>query len=48
MRLLGTMALWLLVASASKRWPFASRIAWSALTACALVTAFAAWWRLYQ
>ncbi len=48
MRFLGTLAVWLLVVSASKRWPYMSRIAWSALTACALVTAIAAWWRLYQ
>ena len=48
MRLLGTLATWLLVVSVSKRWPFMSRIVWSALTACALVTAIAAWWRLYQ
>jgi hypothetical protein len=48
MRMLGTMAVWLLVVSASKRWPSVSRIAWSALTGCALITAIAAWWRLYQ
>ena len=48
MRLLGTMAVWLLVASVSRRWSSVSRIVWSALTACALVTAIAAWWRLYQ
>ena len=48
MRMLGTMAVWLLVVSVSRRWPSLSRIVWSALTAWALVTAIAAWWRLYQ
>jgi hypothetical protein len=48
LRLLGTMALPLAVAASSKRWPAASRAAWGALTACALATAAAAWWRLYR
>jgi uncharacterized membrane-anchored protein len=48
MRLLGTLAVWLLAASAGKRWKSVSTTVWSALTACALVTAVAAWWRLYQ
>ena len=48
MRLLGTLAVWLLVALVNKHWPSVSRIAWSTLTACALVTATAAWWRLAQ
>ena len=48
MRMLGTMAVWLLVVSVSRRWPSMSRIVWSALTGCALVTAIAAWWRLYR
>jgi hypothetical protein len=48
LRFLGTMALPLAVLSAVKRWPSASRVAWSALTLCALATAVAAWWRLYR
>ena len=48
MRLLGTLAVWLLVALVNKHWPSVSRVAWSTLTACALVTAIAAWWRLAQ
>jgi hypothetical protein len=48
LRLLGTMALPLAVVSSSKHWPSASRAAWGTLTACALATAVAAWWRLYR
>jgi hypothetical protein len=48
LRLLGTMALPLAVVSSNRRWPSASRAAWGALTACALATAAAAWWRLYR
>jgi hypothetical protein len=48
MRLLGTLAVWLLAASVGKRWSEVSTTVWSALTACALVTAVAAWWRLYR
>jgi hypothetical protein len=47
-RFLGTLALPLAVLSVSKRWPSLSRAAWGALTACALATAAAAWWRLYR
>jgi hypothetical protein len=47
LRLLITLALPLGVASTSRRWPWMSRAAWGALTLCALVTAAAAWWRLY-
>ena len=48
MRLLGTLAVSLLAAFVGKRWPSASMAVWSALTAGALVTAVAAWWRLYR
>jgi hypothetical protein len=48
MRLLGTLAVFLLAAFVGKRWPFMSMSVWSALTAGALVTAIAAWWRLYR
>jgi hypothetical protein len=48
LRFLGTLALPLVVLSISRRWPSASRSAWGALTACALATAAAAWWRLYR
>ena len=48
LRFLGTAALPLAVVSASRHWPLSSRAAWGALTACALVTAAAAWWRLYR
>ena len=48
LRLLVVLAIPLGVASASQRWPRAARIAWGALTLCALVTAATAWWRLYR
>jgi hypothetical protein len=48
LRVLGTLAVSLGVVSASRRWPSVSRAAWGALTACALATAAAAWWRLYR
>lgn len=48
LRLLGTLAVWLAVVSVSRRWPVSANAAWSGMTACALVTAIAAWWRLYQ
>ena len=47
MRLLGTLAVYLLVMFAEKHWPFTSQALWNALTACSLVTAVAAWWRIY-
>jgi hypothetical protein len=47
-RLLGMLAVWLLTACVGKRWPSTSMTVWSALTACALVTSIAAWWRLYS
>jgi hypothetical protein len=47
-RLLGTLAVWLLAAAAGRRWSSLSTTVWSALTACALATAIAAWWRLYS
>jgi hypothetical protein len=48
LRLLGTAALPLAVASVGKRWPSLSRAAWGALTLCALATAAASWWRLHR
>ena len=48
MRLLGTLGVILLVVWVTKRWRSVFRTAWGALTVCALVTAIAAWWRLYQ
>ena len=48
LRVLGTLAVSLGVLSVSQRWPWAARAAWGALTACSLVTAVAAWWRLFQ
>ena len=47
LRVLGTLAVSLGVLSVSRRWPWAARAAWGALTACAGVTAVAAWLRLY-
>ena len=48
LRLLLTLAVSLGVASAARRWPKMARAIWGALTLCALVTAAAAWWRLYR
>ena len=48
LRLLLTLAVSLGVASAARRWPRMARSIWGALTLCALVTAAAAWWRLYR
>lgn len=48
MRLLGTLAVTLVVALVNKHWSSLSRTVWSALTACALMTAIVAWWRLHQ
>jgi hypothetical protein len=48
LRFLGTLALPLALLSIGRRWPSTSRAAWGALTACALATAAAAWWRLYR
>jgi hypothetical protein len=48
MRLLGTLAVLLVVIWVSRRWSSMSSTVWSALTAGALVTALVAWWRLYQ
>ena len=47
-QLLGTLAVWLMAAAAGRRWSSVSTTVWSALTACALATAIAAWWRLYS
>jgi len=47
-RLLGTIAVALFVLFVLKYWPAVRSAAWSALTAFALVTALAAWWRLHQ
>ncbi len=46
LRVLGTIAIVLLVLFVDKHWPALRSTAWSALTAFALVTALAAWWRL--
>ena len=48
MRTLGTLAMWLIVAFVEKHWASISHIFWNALTACALVTAVAAWLRIFQ
>jgi len=48
LRLLLTLAVSLGVASAARRWQRVARSLWGALTLCALVTAAAAWWRLYR
>ncbi len=48
MRLLGTLAVILVVAFVNRHWASVSRTVWSALTACALMTAIVAWWRLHQ
>jgi hypothetical protein len=48
LRALGALVIVLLVLSVSRHWPAISNIVWSALTVCALVTAAAAWWRVYQ
>ena len=47
LRLLLTLVVPLGGASASRRWPWMARAIWGAVTLCALVTAAAAWWRLY-
>lgn len=46
LRVLGAIAIVLLVLFVAKHWPALRSTAWSALTAFALVTALAAWWRL--
>jgi drug/metabolite transporter (DMT)-like permease len=48
LRLLLTLAFPLGVLLVSRRWPWTSKVIWNALTAGALVTAVAAWWRLYS
>jgi hypothetical protein len=48
LRLLGTLAIVLLVVWITKRWASVFRAAWGGLTVCALTTAIAAWWRLYR
>ena len=48
LRLLLTLAVSLAVASAARRWPRVARSFWGVLTLCAMVTAAAAWWRLYR
>jgi hypothetical protein len=46
LRGLGTIAIVLLILFVAKHWDALRSTAWSALTAFALVTALAAWWRL--
>jgi hypothetical protein len=46
LRVLGAIAIVLLVLFVNKHWPALRSTAWSALTAFALVTALVAWWRL--
>lgn len=46
LRVLGTIAIALLILFVAKHWPALRSAAWSALTAFALVTAVTAWWRL--
>ena len=48
LRTLITLAVPLGFAAAGRRWPRMARAVWGALTFCALVTAAAAWWRLYR
>ena len=45
-RLLGTIAVWLVVLAVGRRWPALRGSGWSGLTAFALVTAIGAWWRI--
>lgn len=47
-RLLGAIAVGLMIAFVSKHWPAVRAAAWSALTAFSLVTALTAWLRLHQ
>jgi hypothetical protein len=47
-RLLGTIGVWLAIVVVGRRWPELRSSAWSALTAFALLTAIAAWWRVVQ
>jgi hypothetical protein len=47
LRVLGAIAVALLILFVAKHWPALRSVAWSALTAFALLTAVAAWWRLY-
>jgi hypothetical protein len=47
LRLLGAIAIVLLLVFVVKHWPAMRSAAWSALTACAFLTAVAAWWRLH-
>jgi len=46
LRVLGAIAIVLLVLFVNKHWPALRSTAWSALTAFALVAALVAWWRL--
>ena len=48
MRMLVTLAVCLLVVSASRCWSSVSRAVWSALTVCSLATVVVAWWRLVR
>ena len=48
LRLLIAVVVPLGFAFAVRRWHPMARTAWGALTLCALVTAAAAWWRLYS
>jgi hypothetical protein len=48
LRLLLTLAFPLGVLLVSHRWPWTSKAIWNALTAGALATVAAAWWRLYS
>ena len=48
MRTLGTLAVCLVVILVEKYWPPKAQLFWSALTAGALITAIAAWIRIYQ
>lgn len=48
LRLLVALVVPLGFVSAGRCWPRVARNTWGALTLCALVTAAAAWWRLYK
>ncbi|MBN1641818.1 MAG: hypothetical protein JXA09_11330 [Anaerolineae bacterium] len=47
LRALGTIAVWLAALAVGRRWPTLRGSSWTGLTAFALVTAIAAWWRVY-
>jgi hypothetical protein len=47
MRMLGTLAVYLSALFIEKHWPSISQTLWGTLTACSLMTAVVAWWRVW-